>query len=126
MYEMSRFLQEISGLKVRQNRGITGESIHNIESGIVVDWFVKAFEDAPLELSPYRYDLTGHPDWEVVIGKNSGLPTVDVYLDRIGLSCDDKDIKMEIVKDIKAKAYDLHRLLTVAEFEEIARKRLGA
>jgi isopropylmalate/homocitrate/citramalate synthase len=126
IYETSRFLQEVSGLKVRQNRGITGEFIHNIESGIVVDWFVKAFEEAPLELSPYRYDLTGHPDWEVVIGKNSGLPTVDVYLDRIGLSCDDKDTKMEIVKDIKAKAYDLHRLLTVAEFEEIARKHIDA
>ena len=70
------------------------------------------------------YSLVGHPDAKVVIGKMSGVPTVDIYLDQLGLQCDDKDQKMEIVQAIKAKAFEKHGLLTVGEFADIAHKVL--
>lgn len=120
IYGLSRYLQEISGLKIRQNQGIIGEDIAKIESGIVADWYVNAKDIAPLELSPYLYSLTGHPDTEVVIGKNSGLPSVDIYLDKIGLEAKDKAQKMEILMAIKDKAFEKAGLLSVEEFAEIA------
>jgi len=83
IYPLSKYLQEISGLKVRQNRGIVGEDIANIESGIVAAWFKNVAGIAPLELSPYLYSLTGHPDTKVTIGKMSGIPTVDIYCDQL-------------------------------------------
>lgn len=120
IYALSKYLQEISGLKVRQNRGIVGEDIAIIESGIIADWYNNAKDTAPLELSPYLYDLTGHPDWEVAIGKNSGITSVEIYLDQCGLTATGKEQKMEILMALKDKAYEKSRLLTVDEFEKIA------
>jgi isopropylmalate/homocitrate/citramalate synthase len=119
MYPLTKFLQEISGLHVRQNRGITGDDISNIESGIVADWFRNVKGIAPLELSPYLYSLTGHPDTNVVIGKNSGIPTVEIYCEKFGIKCDNDDTKRAIVAALKEKAYTKMRLLTEDEFKEI-------
>jgi isopropylmalate/homocitrate/citramalate synthase len=116
----------MSGLRIRQNRGIVGEDIAKIESGIVAAWYKNVEGIAPLELSPYLYTLTGHPDAEVVIGKMSGLPTVDIYLDKLGLKAEDDKQKMEIVLKIKEKAFQKMSLLTLGDFEEIARKVLNA
>jgi isopropylmalate/homocitrate/citramalate synthase len=120
IYGLTRFLQEISGLKVRQNRGIIGEDIANIESGIVADWFRNVKGIAPLELSPYLYSLTGHPDTNVVIGKNSGIATVEIYLDQLGLKCDDVEKRKLIVTALKDKAYEKSGLLTLKEFGDVA------
>lgn len=125
IYGLSQYLQQLTGLKVRQNRGIIGEDIAKIESGIIADWYVNAIDDHPLELSPYAYSLTGHPDWEVVIGKNSGLPTVDIYLEKLGLICGEKQIKLDILAKIKQKAFENMGLLTIDQFEKIARDVLG-
>lgn len=125
MVELSEMMRGFCGHQIPQNRGIVGPTLANIESGIVADWWVKAHEEHPLEVSPYLYSLVGHKDAEVVIGKMSGIPTVDIYLDQLGLSCDDKDQKLKIVSMIKDKSFEKHGLLTVEEFEEIARKVLG-
>ena len=119
-YPLSRTLREFARLNVRQNRGIVGDLISNIESGIVADWYVKAKDETPLELSPYLYSLTGHPDVEVVLGKSSGLPSIDIYLDKIGLSCDNKDTKQEILAKVKEKSVQIRGLLTIDQFREIA------
>lgn len=125
MYPLSRMMREMCGLNIRQNRGIVGDDIHKIESGIIADWYVNAKDEAPLELSPYRYSLTGHPDSEVVLGKNSGIPSIDIYLDKIGMSCDDKDTKLEILAKVKEKSFALGGLLNLEQFREIAAKLLG-
>jgi isopropylmalate/homocitrate/citramalate synthase len=121
IYGLTKFLQEISGLHVRQNRGITGDDIANIESGIVADWFRNVKGIAPLELSPYLYSLTGHPDTNVVIGKNSGIATVEIYLDQLGITCDDVEIKKKVVTALKDKAYEKNGLLTLEEFGDVAK-----
>ena len=50
---------------------------NGLESGIIAAWYQNANDIAPLELSPYLYSLTGHPEATVVLGKNSGVPNVD-------------------------------------------------
>lgn len=121
MYETSLMMQRISGINVRQNQGIIGRDINKIESGIIADWYLNAHKAAPLELSPYSYDLTGHPDWEIVIGKHSGNATVGIYLDRLNIECEDNELKGRIVQLIKKRAYEKSGLLSVEEFEAIAR-----
>lgn len=124
MNDLSEMMRKFGGHIIPSNRGIVGPTLADIESGIVADWWVNAHEEHPLEVSPYMYSLVGHPDAKVVIGKMSGVPTVDIYLDQLGLQCDDKDQKMEIVQAIKAKAFEKHGLLTVGEFADIAHKVL--
>jgi len=125
IYALSKFMRDITGLPIRPNTGIVGDTLHQIESGIVADWFVNAKDIAPLELSPYLYGLTGHPDAEVVIGKMSGVPTVDIYLDKLGLVCEDQDQKLKILSLVKEKSLELGGILTEGQFEEIAHRVLG-
>ena len=124
IYPLGKLFREISGLTVRQNQGIVGDTLANIESGIVAGWFKNVEGIAPLELSPYLYSLTGHPDAQVVIGKMSGIPTVDIYLDKMGLSASAEQ-KQEIVDKVKEKAFAKMDLLTLGEFEDLARKILA-
>jgi isopropylmalate/homocitrate/citramalate synthase len=124
IYPLSKYLREVTGLTVRQNRGIVGDCVADIESGIVAGWYKNVEGVAPLELSPFLYDLVGHPDTKVVIGKLSGLPTVEIYLDRLGMETEDKDAKMEILKRVKDRALEKHCLLTLEEFGEVAKSVL--
>ena len=125
MYELSEMMRNFCGHTIPSNRGIVGPTLAEIESGIVADWWLNAHEQHPLEVSPYLYSLVGHPDAKVVIGKNSGIPTVDIYLDQLGMSCDNKEQKLEMVSKIKEKSFEKMGLLTVGEFEEIAHEVLG-
>jgi len=125
MYPISKWLRRMSGLNMRQNRGIMGDDINKIESGIVTDWYYNAKDEAPLELSPYLYTLTGHPDVDVVLGKHSGIRSVDIYLDRIGRSCDNDAAKLEILAKVKEKSFEIGGLLSVGDFENIVSEVLG-
>ena len=121
IYGLSKFLRDISGMPVRPNEPIIGDDISKIESGIGVDWYKKAKDTAPLVTQPYLFGLTGHPETQISIGKFSGMPTVDIYLDQLGIVANDLDEKRRIVMAIKEKAYQKSGLLTVEEFETIAR-----
>jgi isopropylmalate/homocitrate/citramalate synthase len=120
IYPLSKYLQEISGFRVRQNRGIVGDDLADIESGIVATWVKNLAGDEPLELSPYLYSLTGHPEAKVTIGKMSGISTVDIFCDQLGLSPNEEQ-KIQILKSVKEKALEKSSLLTLKEFEDIVR-----
>lgn len=122
IYPLSQYLRKISGLKVRQNRGIIGDDIHKIESGIVADWYRNVKDGAPLELSPYLYKLTGHPEPEIVIGKCSGIATVEIFLERMGIVCDNVDVKRKLLNQIKTISIETGSLLTLNQFVEIVEK----
>jgi len=125
MYGLSKMMRQMAGVPIRPNTGIVGDDINQIESGIIVDWYRNAKDDAPLELSPYLYSMTGHPDVEIVLGKNSGLASIDIYLDKIGMSCDDGETKLEILRKVKETSFALGGLLNIDQFREIAQKILG-
>lgn len=126
MYALSKFLREMCGLNIRQNRGIIGDDIHKIESGIIADWYKNACETAPLELSPYLYSLTGHPEPIVVLGKNSGVANVDIWLKKLDLDpIDNKDVKLEIVGKVKEKSFAKGGLLDADDFRTIVNEVVG-
>ncbi|HZK10287.1 MAG TPA: pyruvate carboxyltransferase [Clostridia bacterium] len=125
MNELSKMMRDFSGHTIAPNRGIVGPTLADIESGLVADWYANAHKEHPLELSPYDYSLVGHESAKVVIGKMSGISTVDIYLDQLGIECDSREAKLEIVAKIKEKAFLKHGLLTVEEFREIVFKVLG-
>ena len=119
LYEISRFVRNIAGIPVRGNRGIIGEDIFKIESGIIASWLKNCRPDHMLELSPYRADLVGQSSPEVVLGKNSGADSIKIWLERLGKPVSSEDTVLDILDKVKAKALQNKRLLTLKEFEEI-------
>lgn len=122
IYGLSKFLRTMTGLTTRPNRGVIGDDLAKIESGIVTAWYKNCKDIAPEELSPYLYSLTGHPEIEIVIGKHSGLPTVEIYLEKFGMEVEHVEQKMEILMAVKDRALVKAGLLTPDEFKEIADK----
>lgn len=121
IYGLSKYFREMTGMKVRGNRGIFGDNIYDIESGIVAAWHENVADKNPLLLSPFLPELVGHKNSEIVIGKHSGLPTVEYYMDKLNLNVEDEK-KMEILQKIKDEAFKKSRLLTEEEFMEIVDK----
>jgi len=111
-------------MPIRPNRGIIGDDITKIESGIITDWFnnVKGTEHEN-EVAPYLPSLIGHPPTEVVIGKGSGVPNVDYKLKELAQDpIDNMEIKTKIVMAIKEDALEKMRLLTDDEFLSIVKR----
>lgn len=123
MYGLSKMVREISGLGLRQNRAIVGDLIYKIESGIIAGWYKNCGKTEPLELSPFKWDLVGHEAPEVVLGKNSGIDSVHIWLDKFGMSATEEQM-LDLVQEVKKMAYDKHALLTPEEFRALAQKYL--
>ena len=121
IYPLSKLLRSFSGLQIRGNRGITGDTVFDIESGIVADWYAKTHQSNPLITNSYLPSLTGHPDSQVVLGKHSGISSIDCWLAarKIDLTAEEKRL---LVSDVKARAYEKHGLLDEADFDQLVAK----
>ena len=121
MYELSKLMREFTGMPVRPNQGIVGDDIAKIESGIITGWYQNTKQTDPLELAPYLPSLTGHPDNVIVLGKGSGLPSVEHFLKEIGVEVTSKDTKLDILNAMKQKAIARRGLITQEEFAQIVK-----
>ena len=126
LYEISKFVRELAGVPVRGNRGIIGDDIFKIESGIISGWLKNCGEEHALELSPYRWDLVGQAAPEVVLGKSSGADSIKMWLERVGKPMNVDEVIMisdekvlEILQKVKARALEKKGLLTLRDFENI-------
>ena len=131
LYEVSKFVRDLAGVNIRSNRGIIGDQIFKIESGIVAGWHKNCGEEHALELFPYRWDLVGQDAPEVVLGKNSGADSVRIWLERLGRKCNSDEVLLisegkilEMVQMVKEKAHSKKGLLSLREFENILNRVL--
>ncbi len=72
------------------------------------------------EAFPFRPELVGQGPPEIVLGKGSGLDSVLIWLDKVGLGPADDEQAMEILTRVKAKSLEKKGLLTPDEFHAIA------
>ena len=63
---------------------------------------------------------------EIVLGKGSGLDSVHIWLDRVGLPPAGEEDAMAILKDVKAASLRKKGLLTEEEFRALAESVVGA
>ncbi len=59
---------------------------------------------------------------EPILGKNSGIDSVAMFLDRLGIKATQEEME-SLVKDVKERAYQLHRTLTLEDFKELVGKK---
>jgi len=118
-------LGKIPGYKIATNRPIIGERIYNVESGIIADWIVKCGKEHILESFPFRWDLVGHREPEIVIGKGSGKPSIIEKLHQMGITDIDDSKVGDILFEVKEQSFRKKGLLTDEEFRQIVDRVLA-
>ena len=126
LYDLARCALDMAGYDVRPNKGIFGTDISKLETGLAAGWLenLKKEGKSPLLMIPYLYKLTGHPDITYALGKHSGAPSVQFYLNQLGYKDVDKETVGAILMAVKAKAYEVNNILTLEQFQELVEKAL--
>ena len=117
--EVSKFVMDLAKVTQPPNRPIVGDKLYEIESGIIAGWFRLARKEHPLEYVPFTPELVGQKPVNVVLGKNSGPPSMDEWCEKLGITASDEE-KMAILQGVKAKSFEKKDLLTPDEFKAIA------
>ncbi|MBI1724133.1 MAG: pyruvate carboxyltransferase, partial [Candidatus Tectomicrobia bacterium] len=117
--EVSRLVQKLAKITMAPNRCVVGDNLYDIESGIIVSWLRNCEKQFPTELVPFRAGLVGQREPNPVIGKGSGIDSVNWFLDRLGIKATEEE-KMALLMDVKEKSLKEKRLLSLDEFKELA------
>jgi isopropylmalate/homocitrate/citramalate synthase len=124
-YELSKLVQQLSGFSLPPNRPIVGDSLYNIESGIVAMFHRRCKEIEPLEYIPFLPEVAGRPGVDVALGKGSGLANIEEHLERRGRNAT-PDQANEILARVKQTSIEKKALLSGADFEEIVEAVLNS
>ena len=121
--ETSRFVMDMARVTQPPNRPIVGEKLYEVESGIIAGWVRMGRDGHPLESIPFAAGLVGQTPVSIVLGKNSGPPSMDEWCEKLGITATDEE-KMAMLKRVKATSFEKKDLLTAAEFQTIAEQVL--
>jgi len=116
--DLSKFVMDLAKVSQPPNRPIIGDKLYEVESGIIAGWVRLARKDHPLEYVPFSPDLVGQKPVNIVLGKNSGPPSIEEWCEKLGIKASE-DERMAILKQVKAKSFEKKDLLTADEFKEI-------
>ena len=116
---LSKLVEQISKVKIADNKPIVGDKLFTVESGLIMHIFMKAQQqDFPITImQPFLPDLVGQKAIEYVIGKGAGRTTVEYFLDKIGVKISADEIPT-LINYIKKEATIRKSYLTIEEFKE--------
>jgi len=118
--KLSRYVRKISNLAMPSNRQIVGDTLFDIESGIIASWFRNAGKEHLLEVFPFHWNLVGQRPARVVLGKNSGIDSIKIHLERMRVKASDEQVN-EIVLRVKAASLKKKGLLDGREFRKLVK-----
>jgi isopropylmalate/homocitrate/citramalate synthase len=110
--DVSARVQELSGYALEPWKPVTGETLFTRESGAVAS----QFHDPP-SIEPYSSRLVA-AERGIVLGKKSGIDSVRIKADELGLDLPD-DRRAEVLAKVKALGAGKRRLVTDDEFREL-------
>lgn len=116
LYGLSRLVRERAGVPVPPNRGIVGDGIFKVESGIIASWVKNVGSERLTEAFPYRPEMVGQTGPEIVLGKGSGLDSILIWLDRLGLPAASADESSAILQEVKSLSLQKKGLLSEDDF----------
>jgi isopropylmalate/homocitrate/citramalate synthase len=118
--KLSRYVRKIAKLSMPSNRQIVGDTVYDIESGIIASWFKNAGAEHILEVFPVHWDLVGQRPARVVLGKNSGIDSIKMHLERIRVKATDDQVN-ELVLRVKAASLKKKGLVDAQEFRKLVK-----
>jgi isopropylmalate/homocitrate/citramalate synthase len=121
--ETSKFVMDLAKVSQPPNRPIVGDKLYDVESGIIAGWVRLGRNGHPLESIPFAPDLVGQKPVAIVLGKNSGPPSMEEWCEKLGIKATDEE-RMAMLQLVKAKSFEKKDLLTAEEFQAIANQVL--
>jgi isopropylmalate/homocitrate/citramalate synthase len=121
--ETSKFVMDLAKVQQPPNRPIVGDKLYEVESGIIAGWVRLCRAENPLEYVPFSPELVGQKPVNIVLGKNSGPPSIEEWAEKNGLKITDEE-RMALLLAVKAKSFEKKDLLTAEEFKDIVGKTL--
>jgi isopropylmalate/homocitrate/citramalate synthase len=120
-YELSKLVQDLSGVPVSPQKPVVGETAFGYEAGIAV-MFCHNFKQA----NALQYGLSYMPEFvgnkfHVAIGKKSGAHSIRWRLEDLGLKASDEQVD-KILGEVKQQAIERKRALTDDEFMAIVKQ----
>lgn len=116
--EVSRLVENLSGVKLQRNKPIVGTAAFSHESGLVVTGALKV----PFSAEAFSPELVGQTR-NIVLGKKSGKDSIRFKLDELGIEAAEEQIE-EILREVKEKSVEKRSTVTDKEFKEIVGKSL--
>ncbi|MFQ5878984.1 MAG: LeuA family protein [Dehalococcoidia bacterium] len=127
LHELSQWVRQLANHPLPPNREIVGDHLFDVESGIITTWY-KNLRDLDrhhlTEMFPFLPEAVGQNEVSIVLGKGSGLDSVALWLDKVGLEASEAAMQ-EILLEVKGKSLDKKGLLTEDEFRRVAEGILG-
>jgi isopropylmalate/homocitrate/citramalate synthase len=121
--DVSKFVLDLAKVSQPPNRPIVGDKLYEVESGIIAGWVRLARKEHPLEYVPFVPELVGQKPVSIVLGKNSGPPSMEEWCEKLGINATDEE-RMAMLQQVKAKSFEKKDLLTADEFKEIVNRVL--
>jgi isopropylmalate/homocitrate/citramalate synthase len=125
LYGLSKLVREIAGVPVPPNRGVVGDRLFHVESGIIATWVKNVGAERLTEAFPFRPEMVGQSGPQIVLGKGSGLDSVMIWLEKLHLPTARDEQAMAILQEVKATSLRKKGLLTEDDFQKIAQGVLG-
>ncbi len=119
--KISQYVRKIANLAMPSNRPIVGDTLFDIESGIIASWYKNAGKEHFLEVFPFHPKLVGQRMPRIVLGKNSGLDSIRMHLDRIRVKATDEQVA-DILMRVKYASLKTKALVDDKEFRKIVKQ----
>lgn len=123
--EYSLLVRQVSGVRVPSNQPIVGDTVFQMEAGIITDWYKNVGEEHLLEVFPFLPELVGQPRESVILGKKSGTSSIDLWLERMGRDAD-REERLEILQRVKLLGIQRKGPISELEFRAIVEEVVPA
>jgi methanogen homocitrate synthase len=118
--ELARFVEKQSGISPALNKPVTGKRVFCRESGLGIDLLQKA----PLAIFSLNPSVVGQKA-RVVLGKKSGIASIDFMLDKMGKKSLPEDIRRKLLGMVKELGISKGGLVTEEEFAAMIEEVVG-
>jgi len=118
-YEVSRLVQELTGVKLQPHKAVVGGNAFTFESGAGLEGFAKG---NPFISETYLPEVVGQK-FNVLLGKKSGKYSIQMKLEELSLTLPDEKVTA-LLKEVKEQSERTKKPVSDEDFHEMV-KRVG-
>jgi len=125
LYELSKLVEQLSGVRMPPHKPVVGDGAFRVESGIIASWWMRLEKmNKPLVMYPYTWDLVGQKGVEIVLGKKSGRDSIIRKLKELGEDPSAVDVD-KILEQVKEESIKRKSPISDEVFKEILSRTCG-